>query len=381
MTKSSKTINHSQSPLYLLLVIGTSLSLVACSNSESTDQQTISKTDTKAKTIEAIETIIPADRFDLTQWKLTLPTDTDGDGRVDGISRTDLQRYSNEHFFYIDELGHLVFTSPNKGGTTPNSSNTRSELRYMSNITNPSVKAGHPSNNFAVASHPNIDQFASIGGKMEVTMHVDHAPRNSNNLKRSSSFASVIGQIHATKDKASNPAGAGFGNEPLKIFYKKWPNHETGSIYWNYERNLAKQDPDRKDISYLVWGNPKNDTTDPGEFGVALGEDFSYTVNVYQDTMTLTFESPQLGSVKHQINLANNIDANGKVDEKDNPTGYKNAANYFKAGVYNQCRAVAKKSEALPPCPGTGDWEIDKANGDYAQVSFVKLVVSEADPQ
>ena len=390
MSQFSKTHRFLRSRISLFLAIGASVSLAACSDSDSTsvdhkttiiqqdvvDQNTV---DTSAK--ESATVILPSTRFDLSHWKLTLPTANNNEGKVDGVSVKELQSFSDENYFYIDELGHLVFTSPNNGGTTENSSNTRSELRYMSNVANSSVKSGDPSNNFALASHPDAGSFASVGGKMEVTMHVDHAPLNSNKPNGLSSYSAVIGQIHATKDKVSNPHGEGYGNEPLKIFYKKWPNHKTGSIYWNYERNLEKENPDRNDISYLVWGKSKTDATDPGEQGVALGEDFSYTVNVYKDTMYLTFESPRLGTVKHEINLADNTDANGKVDAKDNPSGYKNAANYFKAGVYNQCRGSLKKGETLAPCGGTGDWETDKANGDYAQVSFSRLVVTEADPQ
>jgi len=97
--------------------------------------------------------------------------------------------------------------------------------------------------------------------------------------------------------------------------------------------------------------------------------------------MYLTFESPRLGTVKHEINLANNIDANGNIDTSDNPQGYIGDGHYFKAGVYNQCRAVPTKNETEGRCPGTGKWSKDKANGDYAQVSFSRLIVSDADPQ
>jgi len=331
--------------------------------------------------VENVDTVLPASRFDLTHWKITLPMDDDGDGKVDNISAKELQNYVHKDFFYIDEQGHLVFTSPNRAPTTANSFNTRSELRYMSRGADSSIKTHDPLNNFALASHPDADKFASIGGKLEATLHVDHAPKNSNRPNQSYSYTAVIGQIHAIKYKEVPIAGFGYGNEPLKIMYKKWPGHKTGSVFWNYERNLEKENPDRTDISYVVWGNSRKDSADPAEQGIALGEDFSYTVNVYQDTMTLTFESPRLGNVVHKINLADNVDANGQADEKDNPQGYIGDGHYFKAGVYNQCRAAPKKGEEQAPCPGTGDWVTDKANGDYAQVSFSKLLVSDADSE
>ena len=179
------------------------------------------------------------------------------------------------------------------------------------------------------------------------------------------------------------PPGDGFGNgtEPLKIVYKKWPHHKTGSIYWHYERNHPSGHPHKKDLIYPVWGKDRKDSADPGEGGIALGEDFSYVVNVYEDIMYLTFTNPRLGTVRQQLNLADNIDLYGRVDRKDHPDGYAHDAHYFKAGVYNQCRAGLKGDETISRCQGTGDWATDKANGDYFQVSFSKLKVMQSVPQ
>ena len=362
------TINKSSSlKLSLLLGLIGGLNLTGCSINEPAASTFTEKTTSSS----------PGKEFDLSHWKLTLPTDIDSDGKVDGITTAELQNFVHSDFFYLDEQGHMVFTAPNRGATTANSKNTRSELRYMSRGADRSIKTQDPLNNFAVASHAIAGEFASIGSKMEATLHIDHAPRNSNNPNHSASYAAVIGQIHATKSPKG--PGFGYGNEPLKIIYKKWPGHKTGSVYWNYERNLERNNPDRRDVSYQVWGNSKRDSSDPGETGIALGEDFSYSVNVYKDTMYLIFDSPRLGIVNHQINLANNIDANGRIDEKDNSIGYANDRHYFKAGVYNQCRAVPKNDGVQATCPGTGDWDIDQVNGDYAQVSFSKLIVTDAE--
>ena len=370
MTHTLNTHRRQRLKINALLILSGALSTAALAQNDATEP---ANNERLAK--------LPSAHFDMSHWKLTLPTDADLDGKVDSVKTTELQDYIHDDFFYVDDLGHLVFTAPNRGGTTKNSHNTRSELRYMSRGDDRSIKTHAPGNNFAIASHPNAAEFDAIGGKMEVTMHVDHAPLNSWEPNQSSSYAAVIGQIHAIKYKEVPIEGFGYGNEPLKIFYKKWPEHKTGSIYWNYERNLEKDNSDRKDVSYVVWGNSRKNATDPGDQGIALGEDFSYTVNVYKDTMYLTFESPRLGTVRHEINLANNVDANGEVDELDNSQGYIGDGHYFKAGVYNQCRAAPKKGKTKGRCHGTGDWSIDKPNGDYAQVSFSKLIVSDAEPQ
>ena len=172
----------------------------------------------------------------------------------------------------------------------------------------------------------------------------------------------------------------GYGNEPLKIYFKKFPDHDTGSVFWNYERNLAKEDPNRTDIAYPVWGNVWTNAEDPGNAGIPLGQSLSYVVNVYDDVMHLEFSTQGKPTKTFKINLADNIDANGKVDTLDNPTGYAGDAHYFKAGIYNQCSTKDAPGVWYAACPGTGDWATDKVNGDYAQATFSRLVVSDAKP-
>lgn len=55
-------------------------------------------------------------------WKITLGS---------GSTVTSLVNYENEDYFFNTNDGEdwVVYKTPNSGGTTPNSSNTRSELR------------------------------------------------------------------------------------------------------------------------------------------------------------------------------------------------------------------------------------------------------------
>ena len=322
---------------------------------------------------------LPADHIDLSHWNITVPTDVDENGKVDIVKTGDIQTYSHPDFFYANADGHVVFASPNKALTTPNSSNTRSELRYMSRGRDTSIKTHDPKNNFALAAHPNGSEFASIGGRMEATLTVDHIARRAGNPDRPAAFSAVIGQIHGVKEK--NQSGIfGFGNEPLKIYFKKFPNHDTGSVSWNYERNLAKEDPNRTDINYAVWGNNWTNSEDPGSAGIPLGQPLSYVVNVYENVMHLEFSTEGKPTKTFKINLADNVDATGNVDALDNPQGYTGDAQYFKAGLYNQCSTKDAPGIWYAACPGTGDWETDKANGDYAQATFSRLVVTDAKP-
>jgi len=75
--------------------------------------------------------LLPADIFDLSEWNITVPVDKNKDKKPDTVSVKKLKKYSHPDFFYLDENNHLVFTAPNKAATTPNSTNTRSELRQM----------------------------------------------------------------------------------------------------------------------------------------------------------------------------------------------------------------------------------------------------------
>jgi len=318
--------------------------------------------------------LAPASQFDLSHWNITLPTDLNKDGKVDSISVKKIQTYSQSDFFYLDNEKNMVFVAPNKGMKTKNTSNTRSELRYMLRGKNTKIKTHDARNNFAVEARKDSDKFGSVGGKMEATLKVDHVALNTKNPNKKPAYSVVVGQIHATKYK-STKSGFGYGNEPLKIFYKKWPGHKTGSVFWTYERNLAKDNPNRTDIAYPVWGNLWDNSNDPDALGIALGEAFSYTVNVHKNTMYLTFEAAGKATVKHQINLANNIDANKNIDTLDNKYSYGGDSLYFKAGAYNQCSVKDDAGSWYTGCGGTGDWPTDKANGDYTQVSFSKLVV------
>jgi hypothetical protein len=214
---------------------------------------------------------------------------------------------------------------------------------------------------------------------MEATLHVDHVALNSNRPEKLPSYSVVIGQIHAGNDP-DRSQGFGYGNEPLKIFYKKFPEHNTGSVFWTYERNLPKEHPDRTDIVYPVWGNTWENPADPGAQGISLGEDFSYVVNVVDDTMHLTFSAQGRETVSYSINLADNVDAFGNIDAKDFAQGYLGDWHYFKAGAYSQCNGGTSNPFWGTDCGGTGTWGTDFKNGDYSQVTFSKLVLSKSTP-
>ncbi len=221
-------------------------------------------------------------------------------------------------------------------------------------------------NQWALSSHPEAKAYSAVGGTLEATLKVNHVSINAKHSERPPAHSVVVGQIHAKKHNALIKAktGYGHGNEPLKIFYKKFPGHKYGSVFWNYELNLAKDDPNRMDISLPVWGNTWENHA---EAGIALGEEFSYRVEVKGTMMYLTFETERHDTVKYKVDLSKGY------NEKDFPTAYAEDDFYFKAGAYGQCSAQDRHPVWGTGCAGTGDFATDKKNGNYNSVTFSKL--------
>lgn len=323
--------------------------------------------------------LVPGDKFDLSEWKIQLPIDKNKDKKPDEVDVKKLKKYSHPDFFYLDENGGMVFVSPNKALTTKNTTNARSELRQMLRGKNTGYKTKSAKNNFAVEARKGSDKFGRVGGRLDATLKVDHVALRAGDATTKAAHSLVVGQIHAEKfDDTSS--GFGYGNEPIKIYYKKFPNHETGSVFWNYERNLPRDDENRKDISHAVFGYDWSNNSDPGASGIALGEEFSYTINVHRNTMYLTFSNDRLGTKTFTKSLVSQLSADGTMDPLDNKFSYGGDALYFKAGVYNQCSPKTGGGYWYAGCAGTGDWEVDKANGDYAQATFSKLTVGDSTP-
>ncbi|MGY5451558.1 polysaccharide lyase family 7 protein [Agarivorans sp. MS3-6] len=309
----------------------------------------------------------PAENFDLSNWKITLPELTKEGSRKGKALEIDKHRladtktpYIHPEWFYTNEqTGALVFVSPNEAPTTPNSKNTRSELRAML-----AEHYGEPKNNFVVASHPEAKEYGAIGGQLKATLSVDQVS-TSGNPKKNGAYAVVIGQIHGSK------------NEPLKISYRKLPEHEYGSLSWNYELNPTKELQNakdengkklRKDIRHDVFGkhNLRQGAADPKD-GIKLGEVFAYEVNVKGDIMHLTFiKNP---GTAEELSKTYDIDlTKGNYQGHDVDLGYGQDWMYFKAGAYNQCNTKKSSSNC--------EWRGMEA-GDYTQASFYQLELNQ----
>lgn len=330
--------------------------LIGCTTT-ATDVKTDSVMGTTPNTIALMAkldpTKAPALNFDLTKWKINVPMEDDKPeraGKVMEIAAKDLSNqdnpYSHPDWFYTNkETGAMVFVAPNKAMTTPNSKNARSELRAML-----ATSYADPKNNFAISANPEAAKYGAIGGTMSATLSVDWVS-TSGNYSKNGAFSTVIGQIH------------GSDNEPLKIVYRKLPNHEHGSLVWNYETNATGDNyGKRQDIRHNVFGefDLREGSSDPID-GIKLGEVFSYNVHIEKNIMNLTFIK-NIGEANEvvktfAINLAEGHYQGNQYDE-----GYANDWMYFKAGNYNQCNVGSSQ------CTNKG-----LKAGDYSQVSFYQL--------
>lgn len=292
------------------------------------------------------------------KWKITLG---------DGSSEEDLIKYEHNDYFYnaYDSIDWVAYKTPNSGGTTPNSSNTRSELRQLAEWT------------------------PEIGGKLTGTLKVMHVS-TTGDARVPATFSVVVGQIHSSE---------GHENEPLKIYYKKFPGHTKGSVFWNYEINTEGSNDERWDFSTAVWGHDwsvvgssVDSYPEEPEIGIELGEEFSYEVNVYNGIMYLTFSSENHTTVSFTKNLISSeyteysnipqqvltvFEPTGQ-DGTEQVSAYAGELQYFKQGAYNQTNGKDPADNMVWNTGAetySGSLSSQYENGSYTEVVFKEASV------
>ncbi|MGQ1784134.1 MULTISPECIES: polysaccharide lyase family 7 protein [unclassified Saccharicrinis] len=288
-------------------------------------------------------------------WKLIL-----GDGSNVGHANN----FEHKDFFYTAYDGKnnwVVYKAPNAGNTHGTSNNTRTELAQVKKWT------------------PKTD------AKLSATLKVMNVS-STGDARVAASYAVVIGQIHSAD---------GHENEPLKIFYKKFPGHSKGSVFWHYEINTAGDDNSvRWDYSTAVWGydfsvvgSEENAYPEEPKEGIELGEEFSYEIEVKNGLMYLTFTSEGHDTKTFTKNLikseyTTSADIPKQTQDLFVPIGqdgverenaYADEGLFFKLGTYNQTNG---KSPEINKnwCSGAethgGNIQKQYADGNYAEVWF-----------
>lgn len=347
--KFYKTIWNSFTLIFLVLLVVWGCSSTPEKSSEEQQSETLYASDVIAF-------------FD--QWNLIL-----GDGSNAGPA----VKKEYEDFFFTSSDGQnqwVVFKTPNAGSTHGTSNNTRTELAQLkkwSPMTNAKLTATLKVMNVSATGDPSVSATHSV----------------------------VVGQIHSAD---------GHENEPLKIFYKKFPEHNKGSVFWNYEINTKGDDNGgRWDFSTAVWGydfsvtaDGENSYPEEPEDGIALGEGFSYVIEVKEGTMYLTFSSQGHETKTFTKDLtASAFTSSDDIPEQtrnlfvpigqdgvERENAYAEEGLFFKLGCYNQTNG---KSPEVNPiwCSGAeihgGDIQKQYETGNYAEVWFKEATLLVSD--
>ena len=356
-----KKINITSIATFLVLSIFLMLNSCKDAAKETNTSTTLSTSKKETQKVVYASDVIPF--FD--HWKLIL-----GDGSNAGFANN----FENKDFFYTANDGNsdwVVFKAPNGGDTHGSSNNTRTELAQ--------VKKWYPK---------------TANDKLTATLKVMNVSATGD-ARVAASYAVVVGQIHSA-DKHEN--------EPLKIFYKKFPGHTKGSVFWHYEINTAGDDNSgRWDYSTAVWGNDfsvvgaeANTYPEEPKDGIALGEEFSYEIEVKDGIMTLKFMSEGHETKTFTKNLieseyATTADIPEQTQKLFVPIGqdgverkgaYTGEGCFFKLGAYNQTNG---KSPDINKnwCSGAethgGDIKKQYADGNYVEVWFKTGSISISD--
>lgn len=327
------------------LIIGFVALLNSCSN-----------TAKETKKEEAQDTIYASEVIPFFEhWNLIL-----GDGSNAGPAID----YEHEDFFYTanDDQGNwVVFKAPNAGDTHGTSNNTRTELAQL--------KKWSPLTDAKLTATLKVMNVSATG-----------------DARVAASYAVVVGQIHSAD---------GHENEPLKIFYKKFPGHTKGSVFWHYEINTAGDDNSgRWDYSSAVWGydfsvvGAEEDTyPEEPEDGIAIGEEFSYEIEVKDGMMYLTFTSEGHETKTFTKNLieseytttsdipeqTQNLFVTIGQDGVERENAYTEEGIFFKLGCYNQTNGKSPEVNKNW-CSGAetfgGDIHKQYETGNYAEVWY-----------
>lgn len=265
-----------------------------------------------------------ASSIELNDWYLSIPVDEELNATAFNIWENDLNNdYFNAEFFFTSLDNGLVFRSPIEGAkTSKNTSYTRTELREMLRSGNTSISTqGVNKNNWVFSSAPQSEQdkAGGVDGELTAELAVNHVTTTGD---AGQVGRVIIGQIHANDD------------EPLRVYYRKLPQNDKGSIY------LAHEIRGGDDVYFELIGTRSRSAPNPSN-GIELNERFGYKITVVGNLLTFVLSRTGQDDIIETINMSNSgYDINDEYM-------------YFKAGVYNQ--------------NNTGEGK------DYVQATFYKI--------
>jgi Ca2+-binding RTX toxin-like protein len=274
--------------------------------------------------------VAPSGNFDLSDWKLTLPVDSNGGISGTALEVKNLSNYQNSKYFYTAGDGAMTFVASVDGATTSGSSYARSELREM--------------NGSSVAAW-NLQ----TGGFMSATLEVDAAPNRSGVGGKI-----VIGQIHGKND------------ELVRLYW------ENGKLYFANDQ-AGSNNTEQK--FYFV--NASGQQPD-----VSLDERFSYTINAKGDNLEVTIFAD--GQIYKSVSKINSVWQSDSLYFKagaylganeTNGSGYGQTS--FYALNFNHNGTVSTPTQPhTNPTPSSTDHSVTATNDSYAAIEDSVLTVS-----
>ena len=219
-----------------------------------------------------------SDRFDLSNWKITIPEVSDPnfedsndheDHRDDDDAAEiyNLVGYEHPQWFFDGPDGAMVFVAPVDGVTTSGSRYPRSELREM---------------RYNDEAEWQLDE----GGTMSATVSVDQVPERDDGKPG----RLIVGQIHGEDD------------ELVRLYY------QDSTVYFVNEH--AGEEDEELDFKLLNAAGEEPD--------IALGERFSYLIDARGDTLTVEVHAD--GDVYRSVSEIIDV--------------WQDDVFYFKAGLY-----------------------------------------------
>jgi hypothetical protein len=250
--------------------------------------------------------------IELVDWYLSVPTDEDDSGTSDSISETELANgYSNSEYFYASGDNGIVMRSPSYGfKTSTNTNYVRVELREMLRRGDRAISTQGVNNNnwvFGSASADGQQAAGGVDGDLRVTLAVNNVTTTGENYQIG---RLVIGQIHANDD------------EPVRLYYRKLPGNELGSVYFAHESRVEDNEGDNIETYVELIGSRSNSASNPSD-GIALDEKFSYHISVNVNLLTVT------------ISREGKADVSAHYDMTESRYDEDGQYHYFKVGVYH----------------------------------------------
>ncbi|GEM78942.1 polysaccharide lyase family 7 protein [Vibrio superstes] len=274
----------------------------------------------------------PADILDLSCWKISIPVEAENGFATTVEEKVLTSGFVDSDNFYVNEAGDgVVFSSPVKGVTTSkNTTYTRSELHEMGRCSDTSIepygvgpdgKRAINKNNWVFGSSPESAQkiASGVNGTMDAVLSVDQVAEGGEVWQQG---RVIVGQIHANDD------------EPAKLYYRKMPNHDQGSVWLVHETNGGVE------TTYPLVGNNVPDYyTQDGEVieptdGIKLGERWGYQIKTVENELTVTIRRDGKDDVVQVVDMSD--------------SGYDDGEQYmfFKAGLYHVNRSGAPDERA-----------------------------------